>query len=315
MILLAGFFRHASSRRKFFENFARENGFDPRKPENWTLRIQSRISHVKEARTILRYHSNSVPQALLDLFPNIGWDLSKLNLNNRWGDVRSRRKFFKEYAKKNGFDPLVPENWYLQSSSKIEQNREAESILRYHGNSVAIALLDLFPNIGLDQDRLGLNDPWRQADARRKFFEQYAAQNRFDPLVASNWYSQNIDGLRSMKGVRQLLRYHQGSMGQALAELFPHVGVEKRKLRWKSRWGHASKRRQFFVDYAKAKGFDPLAAENWYSQPKKSIFDAKGASGVMQHHNHSLAKALLDLFPDIGLMGSSFRTYSSSVHL
>lgn len=33
--------------------------------------------------------------------------------------LRDRKKFFEEYATTNGFDPLVPENWYTQSKEKI----------------------------------------------------------------------------------------------------------------------------------------------------------------------------------------------------
>lgn len=31
-----------------------------------------------------------------------------------------RRRFFERYAKKYKFDPLNPNNWYLQSRNKIE---------------------------------------------------------------------------------------------------------------------------------------------------------------------------------------------------
>ena len=36
-----------------------------------------------------------------------------------WQDIANRRQFFEKYAKTNGFDPLVPENWYYQSRRKI----------------------------------------------------------------------------------------------------------------------------------------------------------------------------------------------------
>lgn len=36
-----------------------------------------------------------------------------------WNDTRNRKKFFEDYAKENGFDPLVPENWYNQPRDKI----------------------------------------------------------------------------------------------------------------------------------------------------------------------------------------------------
>ena len=33
--------------------------------------------------------------------------------------ISSRKKFFEDYASTNGFDPLIPENWYSQSRQQI----------------------------------------------------------------------------------------------------------------------------------------------------------------------------------------------------
>jgi hypothetical protein len=37
-----------------------------------------------------------------------------------WFNVAKRRSFFENYAKANGFDPLIAENWYMQSPERIE---------------------------------------------------------------------------------------------------------------------------------------------------------------------------------------------------
>jgi hypothetical protein len=29
-----------------------------------------------------------------------------------WNELRNRRKFFETYARRNDFNPLIPENWY-----------------------------------------------------------------------------------------------------------------------------------------------------------------------------------------------------------
>lgn len=42
-----------------------------------------------------------------------------------WANIINRRNFFHKFAKERGFDPLIPENWYLFSAtdfSKIEVN-------------------------------------------------------------------------------------------------------------------------------------------------------------------------------------------------
>lgn len=35
------------------------------------------------------------------------------------GQVENRKKFFENFAKKKGFDPLEPENWYSQPLSNF----------------------------------------------------------------------------------------------------------------------------------------------------------------------------------------------------
>lgn len=40
-----------------------------------------------------------------------------------WKDIDSRRLFFENYAKKEGFDPLIPDNWYIQPRTKIADSK------------------------------------------------------------------------------------------------------------------------------------------------------------------------------------------------
>lgn len=41
----------------------------------------------------------------------------------KWDEFGNRRKFFVDYAIKNKFDPLVPENWYSHPRSKIKATK------------------------------------------------------------------------------------------------------------------------------------------------------------------------------------------------
>lgn len=87
---------------------------------------------------MLSYHDFSISKALLDLFPNIGLDSAKFTspctctiflfiyllsiyclIDYLWRHEENRREFFVKYAEQNGFDPLVAENWYNQSSKSI----------------------------------------------------------------------------------------------------------------------------------------------------------------------------------------------------
>jgi len=96
----------------------------------------------------MAYYGRSVKKALLSLFPDIGLDGTKLNMP-RWNDAANRKKFFEDYAKANGFDPLDPINWYSRPLSAIKLVKGASEVIAHHGHSVRKALVSLFPNIGL----------------------------------------------------------------------------------------------------------------------------------------------------------------------
>jgi hypothetical protein len=63
-------------------------------------------------------------------------------------------------------------------------------VLFYHNNNITKALVDLFPNIGLDPAKFIYVSYWDKSENRRIFFENYAKKYDFDPLVPKNWYSQ-----------------------------------------------------------------------------------------------------------------------------
>lgn len=85
------------------------------------------------ASRILRYHKNSISEALHDLFPNIGLDRTKFRvkcilsqltiLSNlllaAWSNITNQKEPFEKYAHENGFDPQHVENWTSQPVEKI----------------------------------------------------------------------------------------------------------------------------------------------------------------------------------------------------
>lgn len=93
-------------------------------------------------------------------------------------------------------------------------------------------------------------------------------------------------------------------------------------------WQSELNRRMFFVNFAKANAFDPLIAENWYTVQKDQvtqskvqytklrahsfIFILKGGSRVLYYSNNSVPKALVELFPDIGLDKTKFEHLESN---
>jgi hypothetical protein len=87
---------------------------------------------------VIEHHNLCMGTTLMDLFPNIGLDKSKLKGNifleshplycqvaqthslhlttDSWSNVEIRRQFFVNYAKENDFDPQSPEHWHSHCS-------------------------------------------------------------------------------------------------------------------------------------------------------------------------------------------------------
>jgi len=216
-----------------------------------------------------------------------------------WAYAGHRRKFFQNYAKQHGFDPLVPENWYKESRTKVLAAKGAATILQYHKNNLAKALQDLFPSIGIENSKIKSTSALlMEESARKKFFEEYAQQNSFNPLIPENWYA-HLGKVQQAKGAKKVLQCYSQSLTKALFHLFPNIGLDRSLLAFRSIWREPASRRKFFEAYAAANGFDPNVAQNWYVQSSAKIMASKGAQGVTLYHKHSISQALVDLFPEV----------------
>eukprot|EP00026_Physarum_polycephalum_P001631 Phypoly_transcript_01633.p1 GENE.Phypoly_transcript_01633~~Phypoly_transcript_01633.p1 ORF type:complete len:1064 (+),score=132.57 Phypoly_transcript_01633:31-3192(+) len=289
--------RHAGYRKKFFETYARERGFDPLNPENWYKQSLRKITALRRAQRILRYHKDSVTQALIDLFPNIG--LVKANFSRNWRSVKRLKIFFEDYAKSKNFNPRKAHNWYLQPLSSVASAPGAKAVMEHCNNNIGKALIRVFPDIGLKEHTFSLIAPWNEPKERRKFFETYAAQHSFDPLIPGNWYNQPEASIWETKGAKEVMFYHNGEVVQALIDLFPEIGLQKSVFLADQKWEEAENRINFFKLFAVEYNFDPNVPENWY-RTAILVMSQKGANSVMSQHEGSVSQALIDLFPSIG---------------
>lgn len=131
---------------------------------------------------------------------------------------------------------------------------------------------------------------------QRSVFEKFANRMNFDPLIAANWYKFTADSLQDLVGYiytgLHVLTAHQdiqritiqfGGLTPALSTIFPEVIFDISKFSRKPSitlhaprqqcliycavkyWADLQNRRKLFIDFAEAKGFDPLVGENWYN--------------------------------------------------
>jgi len=190
---------------------------------------------------------------------------------------------------------------------------------------VSNAVIDLFPDIvetrsgppPITRARApaGEFDPNDPRDKFcRQFFEEYAQAHAFDPFQPEEWYAQSLSRISLKKDADRVKNYHDGSFVKALLHVFPSIGLKASKFLVRKRFVGdlelASTRRKYFEMCARELGYDPLVANTWYSKSVLKIISAKKETRkVLRHHSGgSLSQALLDLFPDIGLVEVKIRT-------
>eukprot|EP00026_Physarum_polycephalum_P001950 Phypoly_transcript_01954.p1 GENE.Phypoly_transcript_01954~~Phypoly_transcript_01954.p1 ORF type:complete len:900 (+),score=97.26 Phypoly_transcript_01954:131-2830(+) len=297
------FYENIRNRKMLFENFARVHKFDPNDPHIWYSQSFALIWGFKGARHVLSYYDKSIPRALQDLFPNLDIDPSMFKKD--WTNLQKRRHFFENFAGKHGYDPFVAEHWYLVSREQIIKTFGARAVISFYGGSVIKALLDLFPDIGINISKFSYTEGIVED---RKFFENFAVSHKFDPLIVENWYSRSLVGIWKSKGASQVLRNHNNDVIIALQNVFPEISFESSKFHnpHKGSMQNIEERRDFFLNFAKENNFDAFHPENWYAQSLASIRNSKGGSSVLSYHENRVSKALQDLFPTIRFDLSKF---------
>jgi len=138
--------------KDFFGSFARKHGFDPLVAENWYYVSRSMLMSEKRAKAVLAPFQFSHVLGLLAVYPHIGLEKSKFRTFPK--TVEFRRRFFADFSRKQSMDPLVAANWYsskLFNRSRMTETEVGKGILRQFGGSLPQALMDAFPNIGLEK--------------------------------------------------------------------------------------------------------------------------------------------------------------------
>jgi len=151
-----GYWEDIANRKAWFDNFARRSGFDPLNAERWYRVNRLQFLDHKSACSVFHYYHGSFIHALQDVYPYLHLDPKKFSImpKNHWRDARNRKKFFEQIALKMGFDPYVAENWYSASPFKIIRiNKTISKVTKFHQGQYEIALMQLFPNIGLERHR------------------------------------------------------------------------------------------------------------------------------------------------------------------
>jgi len=159
-VMSQGYWNDPKNKRKFFDDIAAKQGFDPLNPENWYSLEYSVVLNEKSGTTILKAYKYSITSALQHVYPEIGLDLSKFSTSSkRFWSTNNKRNYFNEFAQKLGFDPRIANNWYSISESYFIENKGLKTMVSLcYNNSISDALVDLYPDIGLDKSNFNFGD-------------------------------------------------------------------------------------------------------------------------------------------------------------
>jgi len=189
-------------------------------------------SEISASPKIIRVRRDiSWKDVLADFAHNCSWRAQKVQPftakpQGYWR--KNLRAMLERFAKIQNFDPLVPVNWYsIRYKTVLESKELTHAALAYYNGSFTKALIDVFPEIGLEESNFSFLQKgyWHSVGNRIKLFNSFANKRRFDPLFPHNWYSISSEDLRSFKGFVSMLRYYNGSVVKALLHLFPNIGL------------------------------------------------------------------------------------------
>jgi len=286
--------------RQFMNRIAKKKGIDALESENWYNVATDDIAAEKEGRWLLGQFGGSFKRAIMSVFPNLNAVQFTDMRRNFWTYARNRRAFFDELARKHGFDPHVPENWYSLGKDIVLEDKRALSILDFYSQSLSKALIDVYPDIDLEISKF-----WQFA-AKRKFFDNLAQRLNFDPLKKENWYPvKKLTILREKNG-KWILQSHSGSLAKALTNVYLFKDLCDSDFATPTKKTNTTPSQIFFDAYASKHGFDSSVPDNWYSVIASDILRKKRGQRVLNRYGGSLTKALLHTYPQIGLDETKF---------
>jgi len=235
--------------------------------------------------------------------------------NYKWTTTQQRRQFFDDFAGANGFDPLEIKCWYRISHGDILKAKGAAILTAYYDGSFLRALTELYPELNFQRARfLRMKGDWADAKSRRQFFDNFAFENRFDPLIARNWYSIKYADLVKHKGSHSVLSYYSHSHTRALMALYPEIVFDRQSFN-RASWRDDKSRKDFFLRLLYS--LQQLRPEHTmktliYSLRREIILD-NGGRGILEYYSGSYIQALMELFPEFDLEVEKFADYKKFV--
>lgn len=310
--------RDQAVRRAVLEQIGQRLGVQS--PEDWyktslgqAQKADSRINR------LIKEHQNTYVQALLDLFPEHAWDISKFELKPRkhWENPNNIRVLFDSAAQKLGV--RAPEDWYLYTLSDVKKANPSIKNALEHKNlrNLCLVLNLVYSEHSWTEEKvrktrilnllafawlilpLRLNFQFE----RRKFSKEALAPGQKSQAEGRNlapvrgpklldlyeWLRENSLSFKgtSISDQKTLLPTVKSLFGAQLSEIFKLQENRKIYLLWASA--------QLGIPTHSNEG----GLEKWYSIKLKQFSKLVGAPSLLeQYETRSLYDALTEAFHD-----------------
>jgi len=90
----------------------------------------------------------------------------------------------------------------------------------HHDGKVSKALKDLFPEVTWGTSNQFKSQVWQDVTNRRRFFEEFAQEYKFNPYVLNNWDGHSKKLILLKKHVHSVMKFHQGNVNTTIRDLF-----------------------------------------------------------------------------------------------
>ena len=290
-----GFWKCKENQRKFLEDLAKKKNFKWNDPVAWGKVTQTELRK-EGGGSILTYHK-TFWDVLTSVFPEM--HLCPLCTTVRippgyWENIENQRHFLDHLAEKEGFNPLISDNWKQISASKIVKLGGQGLLLQY--SSFADAIISIYSECNwsiFDVRSCVPRGYWKSIDNQRKFFLDLSNKLQLNEPVS--WADIPFETVQK-EGGSVILSYYENYY-DCIKTLFPEISSKEwssqRQLP-KNYWHSIQNQKKFLDDFAIKMNLKK--PEDWKTISHQKIID-HGGRGLLKYYP-SLLECLSTVYPD-----------------
>lgn len=278
----------------FLQDLSKKLGI--KKMDDWyTITNQ----HIRQhgGRGLLKAYHDSHVELITKLFPDHKWQKWKFvrTPHGYWESISNQRVFFEAISEKLPQVSFV-DKWYPFTLRDLKEYKVPEQVLNSYKNVNEI-MRTIFPEHVWEGDKFKKEEDegiWNNKVLQRQLFDQVAS--KLNITHWEGWYNITIHSFQEVSSSTSILRYFNGSLIQALKQIYPEHPWKEWKFIQTSDgfWDSLENQRLFLSDVAIT-----LNIKNWYDWLHVTLEDVRkhGGSTLLLKYK-SIQSMLFAVFPE-----------------